>query len=315
MALFTQKLPILTYLGILVCMFCAGPSFAQISAEYSLSARVEGTTVVLELGWAHADVSTASHEKPQFFYSEDAGATWLPIPSNCLMARLGSDQPTWIWNPLSCLERKEWIGDKIRFKARLSKCVSSVTYQGYDYRVLPIGEQCWFAENLRSDCYRNGDPIQGNLSASQWSNTTSGAQAAYENKPENLAGYGRLYNFYAVKDSRGVCPTGWHVPSDEEWVRLEADFGGRDVAGKAMKATSSDRPSWNGSNASGFSGLLAGGRSFNGDFYNLGNNGGWWSSSPDGGYAIGRFLFSGYSYVGRNSTYPRYGFSVRCVQD
>jgi uncharacterized protein (TIGR02145 family) len=312
---FTKKPTILTYLVVAVWTFLASPGLAQTSAEYSLSAMVEGTAVVLELGLAHADLSTVSHEQPKFFYSEDAGATWLPIPSNCLTARLGADQPTWVWNPLSCLERKEWIGDKIRFKARLSTCVSSVTYHGYDYRVVPIGGRCWFAENLRSDRYRNGDPIPGNLSASQWSTTTSGAQAVYENKPANLAAYGRLYNWYAVKDRRGLCPKGFHVPSDGEWMTIEEALGGKGVAGKAMKATSSDRPSWNGSNASGFSGLPAGFRSNYGNFYSMGDSGYWWSSSPNGGYAVYRFLSSGYSNVFRYYNGPQDGFSVRCVRD
>jgi uncharacterized protein (TIGR02145 family) len=312
---FTKKPTILTYLVVAAWTFLARPSLAQTSAEYSLSARVEGTVVVLELGWAQADLSTASLEQPKFYYSEDAGATWLPIPSNCLTARLGADQSTWIWNPLSCLERKEWIGDKIRFKARLSSCVSSVTYHGYDYRVVPIGGQCWFAENLRSDRYRNGDPILGYLSASQWSNTTSGAQAVYENKPENLAAYGRLYNWYAVKDRRELCPTGWHVPSDEEWMAMEEALGGKGVAGKAMKASASDRPTWNGSNASGFSGLSAGDRDDDGYFYGLGINGYWWSSSPSWELAIYRNLNSGLSDVNRDNGNPRGGFSVRCIQD
>jgi uncharacterized protein (TIGR02145 family) len=181
--------------------------------------------------------------------------------------------------------------------------------------VVSIGEQCWFAENLRSDRYRNGDPIPGNLSAAQWRTTTSGAQAVYENKPANLAAYGRLYNGYAVKDRRELCPTGWHVPSDEEWMTMEEALGGKGVAGKSMKATSSDRPSWNGSNASGFSGLPAGYRNSNGDFSSLGDNGYWWSSSPYGGGAVNRYLSSGASYVNRSYKYPQNGFSVRCVQD
>jgi uncharacterized protein (TIGR02145 family) len=314
---FMQKLNMLTYLVVYasVCMFFAGPSLAQTSTEYSLSARVEGTTVVLELGLAHADLSTAFHEQPKFFYSEDAGTTWLPIPSNCLTARLGADQPTWVWNPLSCLDRKEWIGDKIRFKARLSSCVSSVTYQGYDYRVVSIGGQCWFAENLRSDRYRNGDPIPGNLSASQWSNTTSGAQAVYDNKPANLAAYGRLYNWYAVKDRRELCPAGWRVPSIADWRGLGSSLGEMDFESSSMNDTSIDSDAMNESNDSEFNEFMSGYRSLHGNYKYERKVGVWWSSTP---FQSNAYLYAIDSI--RNVTtratdgYSRNGLSIRCVQ-
>jgi uncharacterized protein (TIGR02145 family) len=189
-----------------------------------------------------------------------------------------------------------------------------------------IGTQCWFKENLRSDHYRNGDAIPGNLSNSSWQNTTSGAQAVYNNDASNLATYGRLYNWYATQDSRGLCPTGFHVPSDGEWMTLEMALGmtqaqanewywrGTDQ-GTQMKSSPSDTPSWNGSNTSGFSGLPAGGRLSSGDFGLLGYYGFWWCSSPNGGDAIRRNLNSGNSSVGRYNDFPHYGFSVRCVRD
>jgi hypothetical protein len=130
LATFTKKPTILTYWVVSVCMFFAGPSFAQTSAEYSLSARVEGTAAVLKLGWAHADLSTTTQEQPRLLCSEVAGVTWLPIPSNRLKARLGAEQPNRNWNPLSCLERQEWIGDKIQFIARKSTCIYFVTNLG-----------------------------------------------------------------------------------------------------------------------------------------------------------------------------------------
>jgi uncharacterized protein (TIGR02145 family) len=192
---------------------------------------------------------------------------------------------------------------------------STVTFDGYTYALVGIGPQCWFKENLRSDNYRNGDAIPGNLGNSSWQNTTSGAQAVYNNDAANLATYGRLYNWYAVNDSRGLCPTGFHVPSDGEWYTLENFLGGSSVAGTAMKSSPSDIPSWDGSNTSGFSGLPAGYRSSNGNFSYLGNDGYWWSSSPSGGSAIARFLYSGNSNVYRYYYYPQNGFSVRCVRD
>jgi uncharacterized protein (TIGR02145 family) len=187
-----------------------------------------------------------------------------------------------------------------------------------------IGTQCWFAENLRSDTYRNGDAIPGNLTDAQWTSTSSGAQTVYgegtsavyhgsSDEVANLSTYGRLYNWYAVNDSRGLCPSGFHVPSDGEWTVLENALGGSAVAGTALKASS---PAWDGTNSSGFSALPGGYRNVNnGNFYNEGYHGNWWSSSPDWTNAWFRNLAFGNSNVSRNSNSIRNGFSVRCIRD
>jgi uncharacterized protein (TIGR02145 family) len=208
------------------------------------------------------------------------------------------------------------VGGSIRFKVRTGKpgpCSGAevVRFDGYDYPTVAIGAQCWFKENLRSDNYRNGDVIPGNLSNAQWISATSGAQAVYENDASSLATYGRLYNWFAVKDARGLCPSGFHVPTDEEWKELEGTLGGTSAAGAAMKTTS-----WGGTNSSGFSALPGGCRSSDdGNFYEQGDYGSWWSSSPSGTGAWYRNLYSGYSNVYRYYDYSRFGFSVRCVRD
>ena len=195
---------------------------------------------------------------------------------------------------------------------------STVTFDGHTYALVGIGTQCWFKENLRSDNYRNGDAIHGDLTNSQWASTGTGAQAVYNNDPANLTSYGRLYNWYAVNDARGLCPVGFHVPTDNEWTVLENALCGSSVAGTALKSSAADSPPWNGSNSSGFSALPGGYRDFiNGYFYYLGDFGYWWSSSPSGSYAWNRYLYHGDSNVYRNYYYydGRYGFSVRCVRD
>jgi uncharacterized protein (TIGR02145 family) len=195
-----------------------------------------------------------------------------------------------------------------------------VTYDGHAYTTALIGSQCWFKENLRNDNYNDGTAILGNLNNSTWTSTTSGAQTVYDqggaNEASNLTTYGRLYNWYAVTNAAGLCPTGWHVPTDAEWTALETHLGGASGAGAAMKASSSDSPAWNGTNSSGFSALPGGYRTYdNGNFANLGNYGDWWSSSPSGSDAWNRNLFSGSSGVTRYHNYVRYGFSVRCLRD
>jgi uncharacterized protein (TIGR02145 family) len=192
---------------------------------------------------------------------------------------------------------------------------STVTFDGHTYALVAIGTQCWFKENLRSDNYRNGDAIPGNLTDSQWTSTGSGAQAVYNNDPANLATYGRLYNWYAVTDARGLCPVGFHLPTDNEWTALENALGGSSVAGTALKSSAADSPPWDGANSSGFSALPGGYRSYAGSFFDLGYSGPCWSSSPSGSSAWFRSLYSGNSNVNRANDYVRFGFSVRCVRD
>jgi uncharacterized protein (TIGR02145 family) len=203
---------------------------------------------------------------------------------------------------------------------------SSITYDGHSYALVGIGTQCWFKENLRSDNYRNGDAIPGNLTDAQWSNTTGGAQAVYNNEAANLSTYGRLYNWYAVSDGRGLCPAGFHVPSDEEWMNLEIFLGmpisqtflwGNDRGsnqGTQLKSSPSDLPNWSGTNSSGFSGLPGGNRSFNSLFSFLGSYGYWWSETSTGIEGVDRYLYHS-DTVGRMDRDFRNGLSVRCLKD
>tara|TARA_B110000003_G_scaffold249827_1_gene262455 strand:- start:277 stop:756 length:480 start_codon:yes stop_codon:yes gene_type:complete len=156
--------------------------------------------------------------------------------------------------------------------------------------------------------------IPSNLSDSDWQNTTSGAVAVYLERASSLETYGRLYNYYAVDDSRGLCPSRWHVPTDGEWTVITDYLGGKSEAGGKMKTTYGWSQDSNGTNSSGFSGLPGGYRSYDGGFSNAGNYGVWWSSSPGGSVAWYRVLdFSEDVY--RNSSSQRSGFSVRCVRD
>jgi uncharacterized protein (TIGR02145 family) len=206
--------------------------------------------------------------------------------------------------------------------------LSAVSFDGYSYPLVAIGSQCWFKENLRSDNYRNGDPIPGGLSNAEWTSTTAGAQAVYNEDPANLELYGRLYNWYAVNDARGLCPTGWHVPSDGEWMELEMELGMTaeqanstgwrgTYQGTQLKSSSSDTPTWNGTNSSGFSTLPSGYRDhYDGAFLNEGYSGIWWSSSANGSSSAWlRHLSSGHDGVDRSNYNQRDGRSVRCVWD
>ena len=170
-------------------------------------------------------------------------------------------------------------------------------------KTIKIGSQEWATEDLKVTKFRNGEDIPLVTDNEEWAQLTT---AGYCITPKG----NYLYNWYAVNDPRGLAPEGFHVPSGEEWTVLENFLGGASVAGKKMKTSA-----WNGTNSSGFSALPAGFRYFNGNFYSLGYYGYWWSSSPDGGGAIYRSLFSGNSDVFRYYDYfPQDGFSVRCLK-
>ena len=211
-------------------------------------------------------------------------------------------------------------------------CGCPLTYQGHVYETVKIGDQCWFAENLRSENYNNGDAIPAGLSDSEWGSTNSGAVAVYGEGSStcnsyisdgdacaetwSLTEYGRLYNWYAVDDDRGLCPSGWHVPTHDEWTAMTDSLGGASVAGGHMKTTYGWYNGGNGTNSSGFSGLPGGQRTFYfGDFIDGGQAGYWWSSTPSASLAKNRVLGSNWESANSFSKNRRHGFSVRCIQD
>ena len=193
-------------------------------------------------------------------------------------------------------------------------CGEAITYSGVCYSTVQIGDQCWFAENLRTTTYLNGDAIPQNLSDADWSSTSSGAMAFYIN------GANGLYNKHAVADARGLCPSGWHVPTDGEWTILTTYLGGESVAGGKMKTPYAWGPHpypQNGTNSSGFTGFAGGYRDYEGSFNYAGVYGLWWSSTPFGFYSAWvRYLEPCCEDVYRIGGYnPRTALSVRCVRD
>ena len=133
----------------------------------------------------------------------------------------------------------------------------------------------------------------------------------------SLNEYGRLYNWYAVDDARGLCPSGWHVPTDGEWTVMTDHLGGESVAGGQMKTDYGWYSGGNGSNSSGFSGIPGGYREiYHLGFNNAGTTGAMWSSSPVGSSAWYRILDYNAEHVSRHGSVSlRLGFSVRCIRD
>lgn len=175
-----------------------------------------------------------------------------------------------------------------------------------------IGDQVWTSKNLDVTTYRNGDAIPQVQDANAWANLTTGAWCYCQNETAKGTTYGKLYNWYAVNDPRGLAPKGYHIPSDAEWAILTT-YLGTDAAAK-MESTSGWKNNGNGTNTSGFAGLPGGCRGSNGDFSNVGANGFWWSSSEiDSNNAWSRSLSIGDGNVYRYYGFKRDGFSVRCL--
>jgi uncharacterized protein (TIGR02145 family) len=194
---------------------------------------------------------------------------------------------------------------------------------GNVYCIVTIGTQVWMAENLKVTHYRNGDPIPNVTDNTEWTGLSNGAYCNYDNDPGNLATYGCLYNWYAVNDSCGIAPAGWHVPTDAEWQTLVYYLGGSSYAGGKMKTTGTIEagtglwysPNTGATNESSFS-ALPGGLCHRGYFFHLGHAAYFWSSTEYYSYyAWYRGLSRGYSGVYRYYYHKQNGFSVRCVRD
>jgi uncharacterized protein (TIGR02145 family) len=181
-----------------------------------------------------------------------------------------------------------------------------------------IGTQVWMTKNLNVSRYRNGDPIPQVTDLSIWVNLTSGAWCYYANNSSNGVVYGKLYNWYAVNDPRGLAPVGYHIPSDAEWSILTIFLGGENVAGGKMKATTLwDSPNTAATNSSGFSGLPSGLVNPFGQFYGIGSTSYWWSTSLDSNMvnARYRYLENNTGRVSQGTAGKNRGFSVRCIKD
>jgi uncharacterized protein (TIGR02145 family) len=190
------------------------------------------------------------------------------------------------------------------------------------YKMIQIGDQVWMAENLNVDKLRNGDPIPHAQTAEEWQQAGENGQPAwcyYDNDPANGKIYGKLYNWHAINDQRGLAPEGWQISSDEDWEKLIKLLGGKEVAGGKLKATDTtywQSPNTGATNETGFTALPGGHRNSDGSFSDVGYYGDWWSTSEnDASYAWLRYLNCSSAQVIRNYLNKSYGFSVRCLKD
>mgnify|MGYP002360574101 FL=1 len=203
-------------------------------------------------------------------------------------------------------------------------------YNGYNWTNL-IGEisftgtvkicaQVWMKKNLDVNKYRNGDSIPQVTSQIAWQNLTTGAWCWYNNDSATYAStYGKLYNWYAVNDPRGLAPHGWHVPSDPEWSTLAICLGGSAVAGGKMKEVGTSHwasPNTGATNSSGFLSLPGGNRSSDGSFGNIGAQNFLFSSTEfNNDNAWYSYLEYSSANIFRANYNKTFGFTVRCLRD
>lgn len=184
---------------------------------------------------------------------------------------------------------------------------------------IQIGSQKWTKYNLDVAFYRNGDPISQVTDPTTWAALTTGAWCYINNDSTQSSKFGKLYNWHAVNDPRGLAPQGWHVPSDAEWTTLETILGGSTVAGGKMKDAGTlnwTTPNIGGNNNSGWAGMPGGNRTSSGSFFTFGGFASCWSSTEGNPTsALSRTLSSNNGLLSRTNINKGYGFSVRCLRD
>jgi uncharacterized protein (TIGR02145 family) len=182
-----------------------------------------------------------------------------------------------------------------------------------------IGDQTWTLKNLDVTTYADGTAIPQVTDPIEWAALTTGAWCYYNNDPANEAIYGKLYNWYAVNDSRGLAPTGYHVPTDAEWTTLTTYLGGLTVAGGKLKETGIvhwNTPNTAATNESLFTALPGGLRVDDGSFLIIDYYGYWWSSSElDAANAWYRTLGYNNGIAYRFNYYKTNGFSIRLIKN
>jgi len=198
------------------------------------------------------------------------------------------------------------------------KALTVSDIDGNEYLAVSIGTQIWMAENLKTTRLNDGTEIPLVTGDSEWNTLVTPGLSWYDNQPDNGNTYGALYNWYSVETDK-LCPSGWHVPSDEEWTTLSDYLGGESVAGGKLKEAGNQHwksPNTNATNSFDFTALPGGYHNANGSYNLIGEFSRWWTSSA------GEIVDSWFWYIGYNSgeifsrkNARNSGFSVRCIKD
>jgi uncharacterized protein (TIGR02145 family) len=202
-----------------------------------------------------------------------------------------------------------------------SNCGTVMDIDGNMYNTVTIGSQCWLVENLKATKYNDGLPIPKVSDFWTWSNLVTPAYCWYNNDSSSyMPSYGALYNWYAVSTGK-LCPVGWHVPTDGEWIALTDYLCGNSMASGKLKESGTmhwNTPNSESTNSSGFTALPGGYRSYtDGAFFSIRDNASFWSVSADNGYNAWMRAMTNYGTTDVRviSANKGYGISVRCMKD
>lgn len=218
------------------------------------------------------------------------------------------------------------------------RCPETPTVADIDgniYNSVLIGNQCWMKENLATTSYQNGTPIPNVTNDDDWEILTTGAYAWYENDINWKESYGALYNWYTVTDENELCPSGWHIPTKDEWYDLTG-FSGGPLEGDVLKSCrmansqlgipceTSSHPRWEfvgggvyATDDFGLSGLPGGMRYYYAPFGHIGIRAYWWASTENTSSKAWFFnlnYWGSVAVVNQNGT-KQNGYSVRCIRD
>ena len=207
-------------------------------------------------------------------------------------------------------------GTEVSFKTTNPTSGTLTDIEGNLYHYVTIGTQVWMVENLKTTKYRNGDAIPNLTANTSWNNATSGSFCYYNNDLLNKDIYGVLYNWHAVSDNRNIAPSGWHIPSDAEFITLRTFVGGEGAAGAKLKETGFTHwtsPNEGATNESGYTALPGGFRNPDGTFANIGKSTYWYTSTL--GSIFGLYNTSTQMYYGSGGNVKVAGYSIRCLRD
>jgi uncharacterized protein (TIGR02145 family) len=200
----------------------------------------------------------------------------------------------------------------------LVSCSSQQTDVAAEEEFVQIGAQSWMKKNLDVSNFRNGDPILMTRTDEEWENAGKEGIPAwcyYDNLPENGKKFGKIYNWYAVNDDRGLAPEGWRIPSNDDFNMLSEFLGGEEKAGLFLKSTYGWNENGNGSDNYGFNGQPGGSRNYNGFFYDIGNGSYWWASDEGNNkFAWLRYLYHGKSSITGGMANKEDGMYIRCIK-
>ncbi|MCX6304190.1 MAG: fibrobacter succinogenes major paralogous domain-containing protein [Bacteroidetes bacterium] len=261
----------------------------------------------------------ATADVPGTFYYQPPKSTRLNLSENQDLKVMFNPTDYTHYNSVSRTVKITVVVEPIIFNPKLTYGTMT-DIEGNVYKTINIGTQTWMAENMRTTKYRNGDLIPNVTDDTAWHYLSTGAYCNLQNFTGFETLYGRLYNWYAVNDSRNIAPSGWHVPSSAEWTILRNYLGGEYVAGGKLKETGTTHwksPNNDATNQSGFTGLPGESRFYEGYFGWIDFSGGyWWSSSEyDSEHGYNMYFGSGTAWMAISDGHKKYGFSVRCLKD